>query len=108
MDNCEVVILYCLSNEVLGKLASGIYDTPYTQLASQAILSGKKVYVPMERIELYRYATTAPAPYYAMLQEKLALLEESGVVICPQEELEDYSFLRECRYVCSGYGHAFA
>lgn len=90
MDNCEVVILYCLSNEVLGKLASGIYDTPYTQLASQAILSGKKVYVPMERIELYRYATTAPAPYYAMLQEKLALLEESGVVICPQEELEDY------------------
>ncbi len=38
----------------------------------------------------YRYATTAPAPYYAMLQEKLALLEESGVVICPQEELEDY------------------
>lgn len=90
MDNCEVVILYCLSNEVLGKLASGIYDTPYTRLASQAILSGKKVYVPMERIELYRYATTAPAPYYAMLQEKLALLEESGVVICPQEELEDY------------------
>ena len=90
LDSCEVVILYCLTNEVLGKLASGIYDSPYTRLAAQAILSGKRIYVPMEQVELYRYAATAPAPYYAMLQEKLALLEASGVVICPQDELEDY------------------
>lgn len=100
MNSCEVVILYCLSNEVLGKLASGIYDTPYTRLASQAILSGKKVYVPMERVELYRYAKTAPAPYYAMLQEKLALLEASGVVICPQDELEDYILNEKNGSVC--------
>jgi ethanolamine utilization protein len=90
MDSCEAVILYCLSNEVLGKLSSGNCDTPYTRLALQAILSGKKIYVPMEQVELYRYAKTAPAPYYAMLQEKLALLEASGVVICPQDELESY------------------
>ena len=90
LAECEAVIMYCLSNEVLGKLTSGNCDTPYTRLASRAILSGKKIYVPMERVELYRYAKTAPAPYYAMLQEKLALLEASGVVICPQEELESY------------------
>lgn len=89
LDGCEAVILYGLTNEALGKLASGVCDTAYTRLAAQAILSGKRVYVPAEQVELYRYAQTAPAPYYAMLQEKLALLEASGVTICPQNALED-------------------
>lgn len=100
MDDCEAVILYCLSNETVGKLASGICDTPYTRLASQAILSGKKIYAPMECVELYRYAKTAPTPYYTMLQEKLALLEASGVVICPQDELEDYILNEKTAAAC--------
>lgn len=85
----EVVILYQLTNEALGKLAAGICDTPYTKLAARAILSGKRVFVPTEQVELYRYASTAPAPYYAMLQEKLALLTDSGVVVCAQSNLEE-------------------
>lgn len=84
----EVVVLYQLTNEALGKLACGVCDTPYTKLASQAILMGKRVYVPTEEVELYRYASTAPAAYYAMMREKLDLLANSGVVICAQSSLE--------------------
>lgn len=84
----EVVVLYQLTNEALGKLACGVCDTPYTKLASQAVLMGKRVYVPTEEVELYRYASTAPAAYYAMMREKLDLLANSGVVICAQSSLE--------------------
>lgn len=82
------VVLCQLTNDVLSKLALGICDTPYTRLASQAILMGKRVYVLTEQVELYRYATTAPAPYYAALEAHLNLLTASGVVICSQSNLE--------------------
>ena len=82
------VVLCQLTNDVLSKLALGICDTPYTRLASQALLMGKRVYVLTEQVELYRYATTAPAPYYAALEAHLNLLTASGVVICSQSNLE--------------------
>ena len=82
------VVLCQLTNDVLSKLALGICDTPYTRLASQAILMGKRVYILTEQVELYRYATTAPAPYYAALEAHLNLLTASGVVICSQSNLE--------------------
>lgn len=81
------VVLCQLTNDVLSKLALGICDTPYTRLASQAILMGKRVYIPTEQVELYRYATMAPAPYYAMLKAHLDLLTASGAVICSQSNL---------------------
>ena len=87
-DAYAVVVLTSLSNEALAKLALGICDTPCTKLASQAILLGKKVYVPTEGVELYRYASTAPAAYYAMMKERLDLLTASGVVICSRQNLE--------------------
>lgn len=82
------VVLCQLTNDVLSKLALGICDTPYTRLASQAILMGKRVYILTEQVELYRYATTAPAPYYAALEAHLDLLTASGAVICSQSNLE--------------------
>lgn len=84
----DVVVLYQLTNEDLGKLACGVCDTPYTKLATQAILLGKRIYVPTEEVELFRYAATAPAAYYAMMKEKLDLLTRSGLVICAQGNLE--------------------
>ena len=83
----DVVVLYQLTNEALGKLATGVCDTPFTKLASEAILMGKKIYVPTEEVELYRYAATAPPAYYAMMRRKLDLLIESGMVICAQSSL---------------------
>jgi len=89
LQGVETVILYQLTNEALGKLSSGIFDTPYTDIASKALLLGKRVYVPKEEVELYDYVSTAPAAYYAMLEEKLRILTASGVVICPKAELEN-------------------
>lgn len=88
MADYDAVILYGLTNDALGKLANGVCDTPFTCLASQAILMGKRVFVPTEEVELYRYASTAPAAYYAMMEEKLKLLTASGVVICSKANLE--------------------
>lgn len=89
LESVEAVVLYQLTNEALAKLSSGICDTPYTDLAARALLLGKQIYVPQEEVELYRYASTAPAVYYAMLEEKLRILTASGVVVCPQAELEN-------------------
>ena len=88
VDDFDVVLMFGLTNEVLGKLAAGIYDTPYTRLAAQAILTGKRIVVPQEEVELFRYADTAPAPYYAMLQQKLALLTDSGVCVVKADDVE--------------------
>ena len=89
LDEYQVVVLFGLDNTALGKLAAGICDTPFTDLASKAILSGKRIYVPVEQIELFRYTNTAPKPYYAMLEEKLALLTASGLVIAKMDDLEE-------------------
>ena len=88
LDSYGVVVLTGLTNEALAKLALGLCDTPYTRLAAQAILTGKRVYVPTEEVELYRYASTAPAAYYAMMKERLDLLLTSGVVVCSKLNLE--------------------
>ena len=87
LNNFEAVILFNLTCDALCKLASGTCDSAYTRLASQAILSGKKVYIPTEEVELYQYKETAPAAYYHMMQQKLDLLVASGVVVCAQASL---------------------
>ena len=88
LDDYEAVVLFNLSCDAMAALASGACDSAYTRLASKAILSGKKVYVPTEEVELYQYRETAPAAYYNMMQQKLDLLVASGVVICAQASLE--------------------
>lgn len=89
LTDYEVVVLFGLDNTALSKLATGNCDTPFTGLASRAILTGKRIYAPVEQIELFRYANTAPKPYYAMLEEKLALLTASGLVITKMDDLEE-------------------
>ena len=91
----EVVILYQLSIEALCKLSSGLCDTPYTRLAQRAILSGKRIYVPTQEVELLQN-NTMPAAYRAMLQKKLELLEACGLRICPQQTLVDAILPRAC------------
>ena len=88
LDAYEVIVLFDLSCDAMAALASGACDTAYSRLASKAILSGKKVYVPTEEVELYRYKESAPAAYYSMMQQKLDLLVASGVVICAEAGLE--------------------
>lgn len=85
----EAVVAYTLTNEALGKIAAGIFDGGYTSLFGEALLMGKKIFVPAEEVELYRYGHTAPAAYYARMEQNLKLLTDSGVVIAPREKLAE-------------------
>lgn len=88
VEQYDVILLYQLTNEMLGKITSGIGDSPYAKLAMEAILLGKKIYVPNEEVELYKYENTAPKAYYQMMYEKINLLRACGVIFCGQNDLE--------------------
>jgi len=83
----QAVILFDLTCDSLAKIAAGVSDTKYTALAAQAILMGKKLFVPKEEIELFRYQDTAPDVYYKMMLDKLNFLEEAGIVFCGLDKL---------------------
>lgn len=85
----EVVIAYDLSNESLGKIANGIFDNGYTHLFGKALLSGKKIFLPEEEVELYQYRKKSPKLYYQRLSANLKLLQDSGVVIAPNWEIQN-------------------
>ena len=87
--SCEAVVLHDLTNESLAKIASGICDAAFTKLVSQALLLGKTVYLLQDQIELYNYRQTAAKVYYKMFREKLGLLEQSGLIICCPDKIED-------------------
>ena len=84
----DAVLLGDLSCSALDRIASGAGDCAFTRLAVQAILAGKKVYILVEGVELYRYRESAPAVYYKMLQQKLDFLQASGAVLCTQTDVE--------------------
>lgn len=87
IDDFDVVVLGAFDNTRLSKLASGIIDSSYLQLASKAILSGKTVFVVQEEVEYYRYQKTSNPIYYRIFEHHLELLVKSGIVVCPQTEL---------------------
>lgn len=87
VENWEGVIAYTLTNEALGKIVNGILDTPYTKAFGKALLCGKKIYVPEEDIELYRYKETAPKEYYQKLEANLEILKKSKVEILPNAQI---------------------
>lgn len=87
VEDYEAVLVYGLDLSSLCQLADGDCRTPFTQLAQQAILAGKRLFVAKETVELYRFADTAPRAYYAKLLEKLAFLQQCGVTICPHGQL---------------------
>ena len=89
LDGIEAVVLFNLTTEAMCKLASGITDTSYTKLAAQALLMGKKLYVPREEVELYKYPVGGLGSYQCMLQAQLTKLVSFGLKICPLAELED-------------------
>ncbi|MDD6325709.1 MAG: hypothetical protein PUA72_09060 [Lachnospiraceae bacterium] len=89
LDGIEAVVLFNLTTEAMCKLASGITDTPYTKLAAQALLMGKKLYVPREEVELYKYPVGGLGSYQCMLQAQLTKLVSFGLKICPLDQLED-------------------
>ena len=100
MADYEAVILFDLTVDALTRLAGGACATPVTALAQKAHLLGQKIYVPQEAVELFQYAETVPSAYYQMLLDKLTLLKQSGVVVCPAAGLEDAILSGEGMAVC--------
>jgi len=88
LKDYEAVVIYHLSIDGLSKLAHGISDTPWIDLAIRAILMGKKIFIPTDEMELFTYENTAPSAYYAMMKDKINLLRDSGVTFCKLHELE--------------------
>lgn len=84
---CEGVIAYTLTNEAAGKIVNGIFDTDYTKAFGKALLCGKKIFIPEEEVELYRYKDSAPAGYYQKLEANIEFLKSNGVVIVPNDQL---------------------
>lgn len=89
MEDYEGVLLFNLTNDAMVRIATGVCGTPYTDLVSKALLLGKPVWLPHEQVELFKYEATAAPMYYGMLRKRLTLLEQSGVILCAQDELED-------------------
>lgn len=88
LDGIEVLVLFQLTIEDMCKIASGMTDTPYTKLVAKALLTGKKIYVPREEVELYQYPVGGLGSYQCMLQAKLTNLVSFGLKICPMDQLE--------------------
>lgn len=94
--DCEAVIACSMTNEALGKITHGIFDSGYTRMFGEAILSGKKIFIPEEEIELYRYRDTAPKPFYGCLEANLEVLKASGVVIAPFARIPELLLQETC------------
>ncbi|WP_312648716.1 hypothetical protein [Aminipila sp.] len=88
MQQFDVVVMRYLSIKSLGKIAEGIADTPFTELAIKAVLLGKRIFVPSEEVEVFQYRETAPKLYYGMMIQKIELLKNAGICFCSLEQLE--------------------
>lgn len=88
-NDYEGIIAFDLSNANLAKIALGILDTPYTKAFGEAILLGKKIFVPKEEVEFYAYKETSPKGYLNRFEEYLNLLRQCGVTVLPSKELHE-------------------
>lgn len=90
----EAVVLFSLTNDALAAIAAGCGGNSFIRLAVRSLLLGKKIYVPRQEVELFKYAETAPGAFYEMMKARLDFLSSCGVVFCEMDELEDA--------ICSG------
>ena len=81
------VVLYDLSLDNLFKLVCGCTDNDFTGIAARALLEGIKVYAVREGIELFKYGQDTA--YSKMLGENLRKLQNCGVVIIAEADLDN-------------------
>lgn len=84
----EGVILFGLTNDALAGITCGHVADSYSRLVIRSLLLGKKIYIPNQEVELFNYRNTSPRIFYKMMESKLTLLADSGVVFCDLENLE--------------------
>lgn len=87
VKNYEAVVAFGLSVEDLGKIANGIFDDDYRKTVGMALLYGKKVFMPEEKVSLLNLGNTAPTAFYRSLEEMLRTLKNSGLTLVPGAKL---------------------
>jgi ethanolamine utilization protein len=87
LDGICCVVLYDLTLDNMFKLAFGCTDNAYTKVAAEALLKGKQVYALREGIELLKYNSNGP--YFKSLNENLKKLQDCGVVIIAEADLDN-------------------
>ncbi|MFV0518041.1 MAG: hypothetical protein ACK5MV_11655 [Aminipila sp.] len=96
LDTVDTVVIRSLSLSALTKIAQGIADTPFTEMAVKAILLGKKIFIPIEETEIYSYRETAPKLYYGMMMRYIEQLKNAGVYFCNINSLSDDICSKQC------------
>lgn len=91
-NNCdltdyEFIVIKNLDNDYLAKLSGGIFETPYLRLINEAIMLGKKVFLPQEGIEFLKYEKTAPVAFMQNFNGKLNELKRWKIIVKPEAEL---------------------
>ncbi len=81
LTDIEEIFVRNMDNESLAKLTTGMIDTPYLKLISQAILKGRKVTVILDDLDVYTYRNTAPKAFLDMLNSKVDILRSWGIRI---------------------------
>jgi ethanolamine utilization protein len=77
-DGFDAVAVYSLSIADLCKWRHGILDTPFTQMAGEALLRGVKIVVDKNGVELLN--CQKKNAYYDVLYDNIAKLCECGVI----------------------------
>ncbi|MGL5972593.1 MAG: hypothetical protein ACRCZK_02565 [Oscillospiraceae bacterium] len=85
------LIINCLDNETLSKVAFGILDTYNSRVISEFILSGKEISVNEENVELFKYREKSNKIYYKMLLNHLEFLENCGLKISGNKKVKGNS-----------------
>lgn len=83
----EAVVLGSLSCKALFHIANGLAENAFETAAVNAFLSGKKVFLVKEGVELLEYTHCAPQLYYKNLYKNLEILLGSGAVLVPADKL---------------------
>ncbi len=87
LDAYDFVLLDDVAPALLADLALGRGSCPGARAVSEALLSGKGVYLAAEGLAHRRYQHQANPRYYAMLEEYTAQLGRFGVCVAPKGEL---------------------
>ncbi|MBQ9827343.1 MAG: hypothetical protein IJM62_01525, partial [Lachnospiraceae bacterium] len=84
----DVVMAMDLSNDTIKKVGEGMCNDGYSRLLSQALLTGKKVFIPAETVEMWKYQTTHDSPLlYRTLEKDLDQMRLHGATIAHMADI---------------------
>ena len=83
----DVVMAMDLSNDTIKKVGEGMCDDGYSRLLSQALISGKKVFIPAETVEMWKYQNHDSPLLYRTLEKDLDQMRQHGATIAHMADI---------------------